>query len=81
MPFPGYLQDYPTIFQPLNQKQGEVLESVLVDRVEKMHQDKHVEWLKSDNINSFQDLRAVLAIKLSNDYPEIQIQQQSCGFV
>ena len=43
-------------------------------RVEKVHQDKHVEWLKSDNINFFQKLRAVLAIKLSN-YPEIQIQQ------
>ena len=44
-------------------------------RVEKVHQDKHVEWLKSDNINFFQKLRAVLAIKLSTDYPEIQIQQ------
>ena len=40
-----------------------------------MHQDKQVEWLKSDSINSFQDLRAVLANKLSTDYPEIQIQQ------
>ena len=44
-------------------------------RVEKMHQDKHVQWLKSVNINSFQDLRAVLDIKLNTDYPEIQIQQ------
>ena len=44
-------------------------------RVEKMHQDKHVERLKSDNINSFQDLRAALTNKLSTDYPEIQIQQ------
>ena len=40
-----------------------------------MRQDKHGKWLKSDNINSFQDLRVVLAIKLSTDYPEIQIQQ------
>ena len=46
-------------------------------RVEKMHQDKQVEWLKSDNINSFQDLRAALANKLSTDYPEIQIQQHN----
>ena len=44
-------------------------------RVEKMHEDKQVEWLKNDNINSFQDLRAALAIKLSTDYPEIQILQ------
>ena len=42
-------------------------------RVEKMHEDKQVEWLKNDNINSFQDLSAALAIKLSTDYPEIQI--------
>ena len=49
-------------------------------RVEKMHQDKHVEWLKSDNIDSFQDLGAVLAIKISTDYPEIQIQQHDMWF-
>ena len=43
--------------------------------VEKMHEDKQVEWLKNDIINSFQDPRAALAIKLSTDYSEIPIQK------
>ena len=41
----------------------------------KNDQDKQVEWLKSDNINSFKDLSSALGIKLSTDYSEIQIQQ------